>query len=314
MSKPVVVCLGVGGVGGYFGARLVEHDAADVTFLVRPQRKAALAARGLHLVSPHGNLTGLPIKARTAAELAGMAPDYVLLTCKAYDLQAAIADLLPVAGPSTAIVPLLNGISHLQPLIAAFGADRVMGGTVSLQLRQAADGTIEHLNDWQFITVGELDGGGSARANRLVSALAASGVTATASDNIRQKLWEKLVMLATLAAMTTLMRANVGTIARTPRGAVLMRQVLERNAQAAAYAGFAVPEEQLAQWRAMFADQTSTFSASMLADMELGKPVEADHIVGFMRDAVAASGLDPVLHDVAMTHLKAYEQNRLART
>lgn len=305
-AKPTIVCLGAGAVGGYFGGRLVEHDAADVTFLVRERRQDELDRDGLRIESPCGNAV-LRVEARTKSELAGAAPDYLLLTAKAYHLEGAIADIAPVVGPHTTIVPLLNGLAHMLRLNAAFGAQRVIGGIVSLQLRQRADGVIEHLNDWQFITIGEQQGGLSPRVERLQKALAKSGVAAVASPEIMQKMWEKLVMLATLAGMTTLMRANLGEIASAPGGAELSVRMLETNAAAAAHAGYPVALAQLDDWRRLFTDRTSRFTASMLADMNRNSPVEADHILGYMLERVRAAGLDATLLAAAFANAKIYE-------
>ncbi|MGD9785078.1 MAG: 2-dehydropantoate 2-reductase [Hyphomicrobiaceae bacterium] len=311
MTKPRIAILGAGAVGGYFGGRLVQFDAADVVFIVRPARKAALERDGLRIESPHGNLT-VRVKAGTAAELAGLAPDFILLTSKSYDLDAAIETVRGVAGPDTAIVPLLNGIAHIGRLNAAFGPHRVMGGSVSLQLMQQADGLIRHLNDWQYITIGEQDGAMSQRLGRLEAALRAARLDVTASGEIMQRLWEKLVMLATLAALTTLFDATVGEIALAPGGKQLALALLETNAAAAAHAGFAVPEAQLQAWRVMFADSTSKFSSSMRADMHRNGPVEAQHIVGFMRDAAQAAGRDTALLDAAYLNLGIYDARRLS--
>lgn len=310
MSKPRIVILGAGAVGGYFGGRLIEHDAAEVKFLVSEKRKAYLDRHGISLTSPHGNLEPTHVDALTVAQLDGANPDYLLVACKAYDLEQAMQSIAPVAGPNTAIVPLLNGLVHLDYLKQRFPPQSILGGTVSLQVRLSADGVVEHLNDWQFITIGELEGGISDRVTSLVAALEKAKVTAAASTNIQQTMWEKIVMLATLAAMTTLMRAPVGVIARTPGGADLTLRMLELNASAAAHAGHAVPADQLAHWRSMFADPTSTLTASMLADMQRSAPVEADHIVGDMLRRVAAAGLDTTLHAMAYSNLKAYELQR----
>ena len=312
MSKPNIVILGAGGVGGYFGARLIEHDAAHVTFLVREARKAILMRDGLSVKSPFGDIERMPVVARTSSEIAGTAPDYLLLTCKAYDLDAAMETIAPVLGPSTAIVPLLNGIAHIERLNQRFSRDQVLPGNVSLQVRQNADGTIEHRNEWQFFTVGEQDGSVSERVQRLVDALAAAKVTPSASPEIMQKMWEKIVMLATLAAMTTLMRANVGAIASAPGGSKLSHAMLELNAAAAAHAGYPITESQLDQWRQIFSDASSTFAASMLSDMQRGGPVEADHIVGYMLERVHEAGFDTTLHGIAYTNLKVYEASRNA--
>ncbi|MCB1521971.1 MAG: ketopantoate reductase family protein [Hyphomicrobiaceae bacterium] len=306
MSKPNIVFLGAGAVGGYFGARLIEHDMARVTFLVRPARRDLLVREGLRIESPHGNLA-VAVEARTAEELVGAAPDYLFITAKAYDLDTAIKALMPVVGPNTCIVPLLNGVAHIERLNGAFGADRILGGTVSLQVEQRQDGVVQHLNSWQIITIGEQSGAMSERVQRLKRALDGAKLDATASSEIMQKMWEKLVMLATLAGLTTLFDATVGEIASAPGGVAIARSLLATHAAAAAHAGYPVSEEQLTQWRAMFSDPNSGFSASMRADMRRGGPVEADHIIGFMLDRVRDAGLDSTLPDAVNANLKIYE-------
>src|SRR5688572_19463643 len=119
--------VGAGATGGYFGGRLLEVGR-DVTFLVRPARAERLAAAGLVITSPAGDVAVLPPPTVLAANL--RTPfDVVILACKAYDLEGAIASFAPAVGPNTAVVPLLNGMRHLDALDARFGADRVLGGS-----------------------------------------------------------------------------------------------------------------------------------------------------------------------------------------
>src|SRR5437016_3528209 len=124
-DTPRFLVLGAGGVGGYFGGRLAEAKA-DVTFLVRPARAAALNEHSLVIESPLGDLR-LPVRAATADSLGGVF-DIVLLAAKAYDLDQAVAAIRPAVGSETAILPVLNGLGHLDRLDEAFGPDRVLGG------------------------------------------------------------------------------------------------------------------------------------------------------------------------------------------
>lgn len=311
MEKPSILFLGAGAVGGYYGGRLQQHDAAKVTFLVREARKALLDRDGLRIESPHGNVE-MKVDARTADELHGFAPDYLILTAKAYDLDNAIQSIQGVVGPQTTIVPLLNGIRHLDTLNAAFGAERVLGGTVSLQVEQRADGVIWHRNQWQIIGVGEQKGGVSARVERLAAAFSAAGMDATASPAIMKAMWEKIVMLATLAGLTTLFQATLGEISRAPGGREIALSLLDTNAATAAHAGFPQDPRRVTQWRSMFTDEASTLSASMLADMRRNGPVEADHIVGFMLERAREAGCDVTLPAAAYANLKIYEARRAA--
>ena len=119
-----LLVLGAGGIGGYFGGRLAAAGV-DVRFLVRPRRAAQLAETGLVIKSPLGDLT-LPVK--TVVE-APPSVDAVLLACKAYDLEGAMTAIAPAIGPSTCIVPLLNGVRHLDHLMAHLGEGGVALGS-----------------------------------------------------------------------------------------------------------------------------------------------------------------------------------------
>lgn len=304
-----ILCLGAGGIGGYFGGRLVE-TGTDVEFLVREKRQKQLIADDLRIESIFGNAK-LPVKAVTVREAKGPY-DYVILTCKAYDLADAIKTVAPFVGPSTAILPLLNGVAHINQLNESFGAERVLGGVAKIAVTMSPDGVIKHLNDWRFVTFGEQNGEMSARIEALKAAFDKTSVIAKTVPNIMQTMWDKVVHLSTVAGMTCTMRASVGDIARTDAGTSLMITLLERNAAIAAAEGFKPSEEFLSEYRTLFRDKTSGYTASMLRDIERNGPVEADHILGFMLEKAKQHGLDPSMHQFIYTHLQAYEQRRSA--
>jgi 2-dehydropantoate 2-reductase len=305
-----ILCLGAGAVGGFFAGRLAESHAADVTFLVRDARKAQLQANGLCVDSAGGDIR-LPVRAIASREISGPS-DIVLLTCKAYDLDSAIEAIRPAVGPQTAVLPLLNGLSHIDRLNSEFGRERVLGGIAKIAITLLPDGTIKHLNDWNSITFGEQDGTISPRVAALKAAFDKTSAKADAVANITHLMWEKLVHLASLASMTCLMRANVGEIARAPGGIAAMQDMLARNAAIATRAGFPPSPAFMDSFNRMFADSAGTYAASMLRDIERKGPVEADHIVGFMLEKARSYGLDDSVHRLAHLHLKAYEQRRSA--
>lgn len=304
-----ILVLGAGGIGGYFGGRLVENGA-DVTFLVRERRRAQLERDGLRIESVYGNVS-LPVRSVLVRDLTPLY-DVVLLTCKSYDLEPAVESIGPGLSPRGCVVPLLNGIAHLDILNARFGRDRVLGGTAQIGVTLTSDGLVRHLNDWRIITVGEQDGGASERARALAGAFPAASVDARASDDILQEMWEKLVHLATAASMTCLMRANVGEIVRTAAGAQLLHGVFHLLADVAAHNGHVPGDGFLAQFEQMFADPQSSYTTSMLRDIEAGNRTEGDHIVGFALEKARAAGLDASLLEIAYTHLRAYDNRRAA--
>jgi 2-dehydropantoate 2-reductase len=303
-----VLVLGAGALGGYFGGRLVEAASAEVAFLVRPARRDALARDGLSIESPFGAWRGA-VTAITADQ-ARPGWDAVLLSCKAYDLDAAIAAIRPAVDERTAILPVLNGLSHLATLDAAFGPSRVLGGLAKIQASLGPDGTVRQFNDWRWITFGERDGTMSDRVRAIEAAFAPTkGVVATAVPDVMMRMWEKIVHLGTAAVGTVLMRANVGEVVRAG-GAPFLHRMLDRNAAIAAANGFPMRDAFLAEFRAVFSDPTAAYSTSMLRDLEAGGRTEADHILGFMLERARAAGVSEEIHEAALLHARAYDQRR----
>jgi 2-dehydropantoate 2-reductase len=302
-----LLVLGAGGIGGLFGGRLAQ-TGADVTFLVREKRKSALLERGLRIESQFGNAQ-VPVRAKLASEVR---PEYdlVLLTCKAYDLEAAIDTIRPAMSGSTAVLPLLNGLAHMEHLNAEFGERNVMGGTARVQVTVTPDGVIKQLNDWQTLTFGEQDGRISERATELKAMLDKTGVEAKISGNIMRELWLKVVHLSTVAGMTCLMRGNLGEIVRTPEGSDLLIKFFEANAEIAARAGHRPDEKFANTYRDLFRQRDSTYEASMLRDLEKGGQIESEQILGWMLRQCRAAGLPDTLHQAAYTHVKTFEQRR----
>ena len=305
-----VLVLGAGAVGGYFGGRLAQAGG-DVTFLVRPQRARKLAQAGLVIKSPLGDAQ---LSVRTVLEET-VRPDYdlAILSCKAYDLDASIASIGGAMGPNTLILPLLNGMAHLERLEQAFGSARVLGGTCYIASTLDADGSIRHLSQFQGITCGPR-AGNPAHAKDLLQNLAQAyagvALKCELSEDVEQDMWEKFVLLASLAAMTCLMRASVGEILSAGDGEALMREALSTCATAAGAAGHAPRAESIRQTERMLFARGSAFTASMLRDMEAGGRVEADHIVGDMLRHARAAGADARLLTTAYCHLQAYEARR----
>lgn len=307
-----ILVLGAGGVGGYFGGRLAA-SGADVTFLVRERRAAQLAARGLVIESPLGDavVPSPQTVASGAASAAGAAPfDVVLLTCKAYDLASAIESIAPFVGPQSAILPLLNGMAHLDALTARFGAQAVLGGLARIAATLTSDGVVKHLNDAQQLIYGELDGSKSRRIVRLAEIMARASFASRPSDDILLEMWEKWVLLATLAGMTCLMRGTVGDIVATTDGRALTEQLLDECAAVAAADGHPHRRKPLEQSRAILTTPGSTFTASMLRDIERGGPTEGSHVLGDLVARAAAKGVSAPLLRAAYCHLQVYEGRR----
>ncbi len=300
-----ILVLGAGAIGGYLGGRLTEAGA-DVTFLLREARRAQLDRDGLHLRSVFGDLD-CPVKTVSAGELT---PDHdlVLLTCKAYDLDSAVEAISPGLASDGMVLPILNGLGHIAILSETVGAERVLGGTIKLSASRLPDGTIKHMNDWHWLRFGEQEGGISERVSAVKAAFdGAIGLEAIAMDNIMQEMWEKFVHLATAAAMTCLMRANVGQIVSNNEGAALFQQMLETSAEVARASGYPPSDEFMDTYRILFADRETAYATSMLRDIEAGNRTEGEQIIGLMLQRARDLGVDSALLTAAYAHVKAYE-------
>jgi 2-dehydropantoate 2-reductase len=306
-----VLVVGAGAIGGYFGGRLLQAGR-DVTFLVRPRRASELKGNGLIIKSPLGDVT-LQAPPTISAENIRQAFDVVLLSCKAYDLASAMDSFAEAVGPATSILPLLNGMRHLDVLEKRFGRSRVLGGQCVIAATRDPHGTIVHLNRSHTLTFGEIDNEITDRVSPVADAFGNAGFDARLSDHIIQEMWDKWVFLATLAGITCLMRASIGDILASPGGRESILSLLEECRAIAEAEGYGPQVDFLERAVAALSETGSPLTASMLRDLEGNAPVEADHIIGDMlgrRRAAVASSKGPSMLAAAYTHLKAYEMRR----
>ena len=318
-----ILILGAGATGGYFGARLIQaiqslppNQQAHIQFLVRPARKTLLDTHGLRIESPHGNFQ-LPIQTVSHTELKNHY-DLVLLSCKAYDLETSILSIYPAIGPHTLILPLLNGLAHIERLQKEWGTDRVLGGTCHLAGTLSNEGIIRQLDPLHRITYGATQKGSKdspagETLNRWHQLWAGSPVNATLSEDIEQDMWEKFVMLCTLAASCCLMRGNVGDIVATDRGKDWTLRTLMECENIAKTAGHPPREKAAQASRRLLGEKGSTFAASMLRDLEAGGTTEAQHIVGDMVKRCQQQGIEAPMLELAWCHLQVYEAKRRAK-
>ena len=306
-----ILVLGAGGVGGYFGGRLAQKGA-DVTFLVRPARAQTIARDGLRITSRFGDWQS---QVRCVTQDA-VRPDYdlVLFTAKAYDLDSAVEAIAPAVGARAVVLPLLNGMAHLDALDRRFGRERVLGGVAYIGATLAPDGRILHLNEFHRIAFGRRADSQRAVCEAFAAELAGVNFNWQQADAIEQAMWDKWVLLATLAGMTCTMRGSVGDIVATQSGAKLTLALLAECASIAAAEGFPTPENEMTRYRGMLTQAGSVFTASMLRDIESGGQSEGDHILGALLARARGRNLQAPLLEVAATHLEAYAARRKRET
>jgi len=304
-----ILVLGAGAVGGYFGGRLAQAGA-DVTFLVRPKRAEILAKSGLRISSKAAGDLALAPKCVVAGDVKPVY-DVVLFTAKAYDLPSAVQAIAPaMAGGNGYVLPLLNGMSHFELLDARFGREHVLGGVAYIAATLSPDGEIKHLNEFHRVAFGPRHPAQKPVCDALAAAAAGAKSEIKLTETIEQALWDKWVLLATMAGITCLMRAMVGDIVATRSGEKITLALLGEHASVAKAEGFPTSEAMLQNYRGMLTKQGSVFAASMLRDVESGGQAEGDHILGAMLATARRHALATPILEIAATHLEAYAARR----
>ncbi len=307
-----ILMVGAGAIGGYFGGRLLDAGR-DVTFLVREGRAQELERDGLIVRSPLGNIE-YPSPPQVMAAMLDTPFDLIVLSCKAYDLDSAMESFAPAVGPETLILPLLNGMAHLDRLAERFSPANVLGGQCLISLDRDASGAILHLNDTHQLSFGERDGGLTPRIHKVAEVLGNAGFDALPSDQITQEMWEKWCFIATGAGVTGSMRASIGDVVASG-GEGLILKLLDECAQVAGHAGYPLRSEVRQRFETMLTAPGSKMTASMLRDIERGAPIEVQHVFGEMiarrpgADSSAQASLSAL--DYVYLHLRTYEARRL---
>ena len=301
-----ILIVGAGATGGYFGGHLAAAGR-DVTFLVRETRAKALADGGLTIRNAAGPETHVRPQTVTADRLADPY-DLVLLSVKAYGLPQSLTDVAGGVGPDTMILPVLNGVRHMQTLDEAFGSDRVLGGLCVVAGQLDPDGAVRQLGPGAALTYGERDGAITDRITRVDAAL--SGIdayTATLSTTIDRDMWEKWLMLAAGGAVTTLLRGTVGAIESVPEGAATARAIVAECVAVIAASGAAMQPATIERVERMMTAPGSPFATSMYRDLAAGNDVEADQILGDMVRRGHELGVAVPLLAAAFANLRVYQ-------
>ena len=300
-----ILVVGAGSTGGFFGARLAQAGR-DVTFLVRPAREQLLREHGLQVRSPHGDFSLSP-RLVTADSLDGPY-DLVLLTVKAYALEAALNDLAPAIGPDSMILPVLNGMHHVDAVTRRFGAGVLLGGVCKIASTLDAQGRIVQYGALNELAYGEMDGSRSERIQRVDECLRGAGFDARFSASIHREMWEKWILLASLGGITCLMRGSIGEVVAAPQGTAFALRLIDEVVAVVRTVGEPPSDTFLTEAQRLLTLRGSPQTSSMYRDLIGGHPVEAEQIIGDLLRRGQQSGLDTPLLQAAYVHLSVYQQ------
>lgn len=296
--------VGAGAVGGFIAARLTDAGH-DVTVLVRPRRATLLRKDGLRVTGRNGISVLWP--AVVTADQLTAGSDAIVLAVKSEDLDGAMADMEPAVRGSAVIIPFLNGMAHVDPLTDRFGS-AVIGGVLRVATDLEDDGTIRVLAPTFEVELGELDGSPSARVDRLASAFRDAGADVTVPGSIVDAMWAKWVFIASIGAVTSLMRAAVGDIVAVPGGEQFARSVLAEAAAAAAACGHAVPAGQLRVTERTLTAAGSPATSSLTRDLIAGRRTEVEAVLADLAARARAAGTATPLTDLAALALRIHNR------
>ena len=300
-----ILVLGVGGIGGFFGGHLHEIGA-DVTFLVRPKRRALLQANGLRIISPLGNLN-LDPKLVLSDELKPVY-DIILISCKTYDLDQAIIDLRSTKGRGI-IIPFLNGVTHMKKLDEEFGQDNVMGGVAHISSTVNKDGTIEHFSEFKKLTFGNRDLSKNNALKEFAEVCAKTKFDVALSDDINLDLWKKWVFISTVAGATTLFSCSLGEIVKSDFGKQIIIDLFNECRSIAKLYKYDYEDSEADIILKTITNPGSPIKASMQRDVEKKSFTEHEQIFGDLINKGQKYSFDCPILMSCYVRMNVYQRN-----
>ncbi len=285
---------GAGAIGAYIGARMAQAGF-DVTLFARGPHLRAMQERGVQVKSSEGDFVARPAIAGSLEEVGPV--DVVFLGVKAHGLPQLAPHLRPVLGPDTTVVSTQNGIPwwyfqgfggdweglHLERvdpggvISSAIDAQRVVGSIVYFSTEVTAPGVIQHI-EGNRISLGEPDGSRSDRCRRIAEALIASGLRCPVTTRLRHEIWVKVLGNASFNPLSALTRATLVQMVRDPGVCWVIRNIMQEVEAVSNKLGMVLPVS--IDQRIAGAEKVGEHKTSMLQDLEAGRPIELEALVG----------------------------------
>lgn len=307
MSTYRIAVVGAGGVGGYFGGKLAAAGV-DTTFIVRGRTLEALTTHGLRVDSIDGNFSVARVKAtdRPAGTV-----DAVLMTVKAWQLREAAAQIRPIVGDDTLVVPLENGIDAPEQLSSVLPPANVLGGLCAIVSFVVEPGLVRHAGAQPFIMFGELDNRITERAERLRDVMRAAGITADIPPDINKSMWSKFVFIAPMSGVGAVSRVPIGIWRSTPETRRMAESAILEVIAVAAGRGVTLDDDLAVRMMDRYDGLPPDATSSLQRDVMSGRPSELEAQLGAAvrlgRETGVATPVLEMLYDALLP------QERVAR-
>ena len=295
------VIVGAGGIGAYFGGELARAGH-EVTLFARGAHLDAVRTHGLTVRTPEGEFVARVGATNDPNELP--AADVIIVAVKSYSLRDVTPVVRLVAERGADVVPLLNGVTAADELIAGgVPPSRVLGGLARVSVVRTEPGVVERRSGFRSIVVGELSGGLSERATKIADALRSAGVDARASATMGVELWQKYVFITAMAAVCGLARTSIGPVRDAPGGRRLIQRAVTEVVDVARARGVALPDDEAPRTAAYIDTLPAAMTPSFLLDLESGGETELDTLSGAVSRLAAEAGIETPIHDTATAAL-----------
>jgi 2-dehydropantoate 2-reductase len=298
-----IAAIGAGGVGGYFGMRLLQAGN-EVSFLARGKHLAAIRKDGLRVDSPHGNAHAkVPVFERPS-EIGPV--DVVMFAVKLWDTDAAAESIKPLLAGGGVVIPFQNGVESIERLRAILPKEQVLGGSAYIASRISAPGVIEHIGQMARLQFGPLLASQRPVAERFLAACQAAKLNAEISDDIVRSNWEKFVFLVALSTATAASRAPLGVVRADPDLRWMFEQAMRETWALGRARGVKLADD-FVEARLKFAETLpAEMKASMAHDLDNGGKLEAPWLCGAVARMAAESGVAAPVNRAVYAALKPF--------
>ncbi len=289
-----IAIFGVGGAGGYVGARLAQAGE-EIGWIARGAQLDALRSRGLRVESVHGDFTLGPLRATADPAEVGRV-DAVILGVKVWQIRDAARAMGPLIGPDTCVLPLQNGVEAADDLRSVLGPGPPLGGVAKILSFLVAPGHIRHVGGPSSIALAELDDRPSERVERLRATLRAAGIVVEVPTSIQPAIWEKFLFVASLGGVGSVSRAPIGIVRSVPQTRALLEEAMREIRDLAQARGVRLADDVVARSLALVDEQPAEGTTSLQRDLAAGRRSELEWWSGAVARLGAESRVPAPVH------------------
>lgn len=303
-----IIIMGTGGVGGYFGARLA-NAGHNVCFIARGKHLEAIKKNGLKIISETGDILIHPVKASDNPTDFNIA-DIIIFAVKTYDTEESALLIKPLVGKNTAVIPFLNGIGHVEIMRNILGNNNVIGGVAAISALIDKPGIIMHNSSMQMLKFGEFNNERTKRVLSFQSACNEAGINNAIPENIYTDMWQKIVMICTLAGVNCLTRLPLGACRSNPATRILMKNLASEVVAVAKAEDILLPDNQVEITMKQLDSLPNAMKASMLPALEKGEKLEASALNGAIDKLGRKHNINTNMNKAVYASLAPHENGR----